>query len=141
MKKEDLEQLNDLRKEIAELEAAIIRLRQQKTETATDKVRASGKYFPYVNGYKTISGVNRSAEERRIKMLDRKEKILRDRKRKAEEDEIQIMEYINSVQDSRIRRIMQYRYIDGYKWEKISSIMNCHRSTLEKAVYKYLDKN
>ena len=141
MKKEDLEQLNDLRKEIAELEAAIIRLRQQKTETATDKVRASGKYFPYVNGYKTISGVNRSAEERRIKMLDRKEKILRDRKRKAEEAEIQIMEYINSVQDSRIRRIMQYRYIDGYKWEKIGEFLNCDRTYPKKMIDQYLEKN
>ena len=141
MKKEDLEQLNDLRKEIAELEAAIIRLRQQKTETATDKVRASGKYFPYVNGYKTIFGLNMAAEGERKELLDKKELLLTRRKRKAEETELRIMEYINSVQDSRIRRIMQYRYIDGYKWEKISSIMNCHRSTLEKAVYKYLDKN
>lgn len=141
MKKEELEQLNDLHKEIAELESAITRLQQQKSGTAVDKVRASGKYFPYVNGYKTVEGFNMAAEERRIQMLDRKEIMLRDRKKKAEEAEIKIMEYINSVQDSRIRRIMQYRYIEGYKWEKISRIMNCHRSTLEKAVYKYLDKN
>lgn len=140
MKKEELEQLNDLHKEIAELESAITRLQQQKSGTAVDKVRASGKYFPYVNGYKTVEGFNMAAEERRIQMLDRKEIMLRDRKKKAEEAEIKIMEYINSVQDSRIRRIMQYRFIDGYKWEKIGKILNCDRTYPKKMIDQYLDK-
>lgn len=141
MKKEELEQLNDLHKEIAELESAITRLQQQKSGTAVDKVRASGKNFPYVNGYKTVEGFNMAAEERRIQMLDRKEIMLRDRKKKAEEAEIKIMEYINSVQDSRIRRIMQYRFIDGYKWEKIGKILNCDRTYPKKMIDQYLDKN
>lgn len=140
MKKEELEQLNDLHKEIAELESAITRLQQQKSGTAVDKVRASGKYFPYVNGHKTVEGFNMAAEERRIQMLDRKEIMLRDRKKKAEEAEIKIMEYINSVQDSRIRRIMQYRFIDGYKWEKIGKILNCDRTYPKKMIDQNLDK-
>ena len=66
--------------------------------------------------------------------------MLRDRKKKAEEAEIKIMEYINSVQDSRIRRIMQYRFIDGYKWEKIGKILNCDRTYPKKMIDQYLDK-
>lgn len=141
VKKEELEQLNDLHKEIAELEAAIVRLRQQKTETATDKVRASGKYFPYVNGYKTISGFNMAADGKRKELLDKKELILMRRKRKAEETELRIMEYINSVQDSKIRRIMQYRFIDGYKWDKIGKIIHCDRTYPKKLIDNYLEEN
>lgn len=54
----------------------------------------------------------------------------------------EITEYINSVTDSRVRRIMQYRYVDGYTWYKISRVMYCDRTYPEKLVSKYLkDKN
>lgn len=36
---------------------------------------------------------------------------------------------------------MQYRYIDGYSWEKIGNVMHCDRTTAEKAVTRYLKKN
>lgn len=141
MKIEELEQLNDLRKEIAELEAAIKRLRQQKSGTATDKVRASGKEYPYINGFKQISGYNMAAEERRKELLDRKELLLNDRKKKAEAAELKIMEYINSVEDSRVRRIMQYRFMDGYKWEKISKLLHYERTYPKKLIDGYLKKH
>ena len=141
MKIEELEQLNDLHKEIAELEAAIKRLRQQKSGTAADKVRASGKEYPYINGFKQISGYNMAAEERRKALLDRKEILLNDRKKKAEAAELKIMEYINSVEDSRVRMIMQYRFIDGYKWEKISRLTHYERTYPKKLIDSYLKKN
>ena len=47
MKREDIEQLNNLRKEISELETAIERIRQQSVESVTDKVKSSGNEFPY----------------------------------------------------------------------------------------------
>lgn len=138
MTKRELEQLNNLRKEMAELDAAIMRIRQQKTETVTDKVKASGKEFPYIDGFKKISGFNTAAEQRHKELLRKKETLLADRKKKAEETELKIMEYINSVPDSRTRRIMQYRYIDGYTWDKIAKSMHCDRTYPEKLVSKYL---
>ncbi len=139
MKREEMEQLNNLRKEIAELEKAINRIRQQCEETITDKVRASGSEFPYINGYKRVSGISMSSEERKKKMLRQKQQLLNDRKTKAEHEELKITEYINSVQDSRVRRIMQYRYIDGYTWDRIGEIMNYDKSYPQKLLSKYLD--
>lgn len=141
MKIEELEQLNDLHKEIAELEAAIKRIQQQKSGTATDKVRASGRDFPYIDGFKQISGLNMAAEQKRQELLRKKETLLNNRKKKAEEAELKIMEYINSVEDSRIRRIMQYRFVDGYKWEKIGKLLNYNRTYPQKLIDYYLKEN
>lgn len=138
MNKEELSELINLRREISELETAIIHLRQQRPESVTDKVRASGKEYPYINGFKQISGINVVAEERRKKQLAKKEALLKQRKEKAEETELKIMEYINSVQDSRIRIIMQCRFIDGYRWEKIGKLLNCDRTYPKKLIDRYL---
>lgn len=140
---DELEQLNDLRKEITALEHAItqIRQRQQKSTTAIDKVRASGKEFPYIDGYKQITGVNQQEEQKHANLLIQKEKLLDARKKKAEETEFRIIEYINDVQDSRIRMIMQYRYIDGYRWHKIAKLLQYDSSYPKKLVICYLKQN
>ena len=129
MTKEELEQLNDLRREISELEAAIDKIKQQKTECVIDKVRASGSEFPYIDGY----------GGHRRERIQRKENILDERRQKAEAEEIRIMEYINSVQDSRVRRIMQYRYVQGFSWERIAGIMNYDKSYIQRLISKFLD--
>ena len=64
--------------------------------------------------------------------------LLEERKSMVSDLIKEITEYINSVTDSRIRRIMQYRYVDGYTWYKISRVMYCDRTYPEKLVTKYL---
>ncbi len=67
--------------------------------------------------------------------------LLEKRKHMAAELEKEISGYINSVDDSRVRRIMQYKYIDGYTWKRIAKIMHYDRSYPEKVVTKYLNKH
>lgn len=55
--------------------------------------------------------------------------------------EREIMEYINAVDNSRVRRIMQYKYVDGYTWQKIANIMHYDKSYPEKAITRYLNKH
>ncbi len=68
-------------------------------------------------------------------------KLLEERIHMAAGLETEITEYINSVNDSKVRMIMQYKYIDGYTWKKIANIMHYDRSYPEKAVTRYLKKN
>ena len=103
-----------------------------------DKVRASGSEFPYIDGFKKISGTNMAAVRKRRERIRKKEKILDERRQRAEEAEIRIMEYINSVQDSRVRRIMQYRYVEGFSWERIAGIMHYDKSYIQRLISKYL---
>ncbi len=67
--------------------------------------------------------------------------LLKKRKEMAAEEEKQITEYINSVVDSRVRRIMQYKYVDGYTWRKIARIMHYDRSSPEKIITRYLNRH
>lgn len=67
--------------------------------------------------------------------------LLGERIHMAAELEKEITAYINSVGDSKIRRIMQYRYVDGYQWNKIARIMHYDRTYPEKLISKYLKEN
>lgn len=67
--------------------------------------------------------------------------LLSERMKMAAELENEITEYINTVSDSRVRRIMQYKYVDGYTWQKIANIMHYDKSYPEKAITRYLNKH
>lgn len=68
-------------------------------------------------------------------------KLLEKRMHMAAGLEKEITIYINSVANSKIRRIMQYKYVDGYTWQKIANIMHYDKSYPEKAVARYLKKH
>ena len=139
MTKKELEQLNDLNAEIKELENKISNLQQKKIEAVKDRVRASYSDFPYIQGHVTISGFDMESDNRRNAAIENNIKLLENRKAKAQKAEQMILEYINTVNDSRVRRIMQYRYIDGYRWKKIADIMHCDKTYPEKIISAYLD--
>ena len=134
MTKEKLEQLNDLRKEITEIEESINKL---SCIQCSGKVKASMNNFPYCEGYMTVGGIESGAYQR----IYEKQRILFERKVKAQKLETEIYEYINSVDDSRVRRIMQKKYIDGKDWETIANEMGYERSYPSKLVKSYLRRN
>ncbi len=67
--------------------------------------------------------------------------MLKERKESAAREEQKLLQYINNVKESRIRRIMQYKYVDGYSWDKIGNIMHFDRRTGERIVSRYLNQN
>ena len=138
MTKEELGQLHDLRYEISELEAKIARLTSKCGRLVSDKVLASSKEFPYTQTSIKITGIDYAGDRRSKQQIAQKRLLLKLRKQQAEDLEIRITLYINNVSDSKIRRMMEYRYIEGYTWEKIGKIMHCDRTGAEKAVAKYL---
>ena len=105
------------------------------------KVDASGRNFPYIQGKMTVSSYDPVQADKRAVRLYNKKTLLEERKKKAAEAEIQILQYINSIQESRVRRIMQFRYIDEYSWEQIGTIMHFDRRTGERIVSRYLRQN
>ena len=90
----------------------------------------------YIDLHKEIEELNRA-----IEAAERKKELLKERQRRAQQEELRILEFINSVSDSRIRRAMQYRYIDGLSWEEVGKRVNYDRSTLSKLVNKYIEEN
>ena len=141
MTKEDLEQLCDLRKEIAELEYKIARLSSRGSRIVSDKVQASSKDFPYVQTTVKIEGYDYVGDQKSSKQLRKKRILIQQRKEQAEALELRITQYINSISDSGIRRMIDYKYIEGYTWEKIGRIFHCDRTTAEKRVSNYLKEH
>lgn len=141
MTKKELEQLTDLKKEIKEIEQNISEIKQMDIGAVPVKVDASGRNFPYVQGKMTVSSYDPVLADKRAVRLYNKKALLEERKKKAVEAESQILQYINSIQESRVRRIMQFRYIDGYSWEQIGAIMHFDRRTGERIVSRYLGQN
>lgn len=137
MTKEELGQLIDLRKEIKELEHKIAVLSRRKGKESQDRVSASYNEFPYIKGHATVSGYIESVSKAEI---DNIIYLLEQRMNKAAESERRITEYINTIEDSKIRRMMQYRYIDGCTLGEIGEYMHCDRTTVEKTITKYLNE-
>lgn len=137
MTKEELEQLRDLRKEIRELDDKIERMKEQRAGKTTDRVHTSMKEYPYVYTTKTITGVDIKNKKLR-KELTESEILLLKRRQQAVNAEYKISQYIKSIKDSRIRRIIHLRYEEGLSWEKVAEAMNCDRTYPEKLLSKYL---
>ena len=141
MTKDDLNQLNSLKEEIKELQKKIDALEKQKIGKVQDIVQASKRNFPYTQGGVVVEGIDIKKADRKNRLLIEKEILLLQRKAAAEQMEVKLTEYINSVSDSGVRRVMQYKYVEGYTWEHIGEILHCERTTLQKMVAKYLKEN
>ncbi len=141
MTKKELEQLIDLKKEISEIEQSIEKTQQMDIGAVPVKVNASKVNFPYIQGKVTVQSYNPALANKRAAILYSKRVLLEERKKKAEAEEIKLLHYINHIEESKIRRIMQFRFVEGFTWEKIGEIMYCDRTTAEKLINRYLKKN
>lgn len=141
MTKKELEQLIDLKKEIEEIEQNITHIKLMDIGTMPVRVDASSQGFPYIQSKATVQGYDPRLANKRDKLLYEKRILLNERKEKAAEEEKRLTQYINNIKESRVRRIMQYRYVDGYSWEKIGDIMHFDRRTGERIVSRYLRQN
>ena len=122
--KEELEQLISLRAEIRELNADIRAISERNTEVVQDKVQASSKDWPYIQGSRVIRGIDTKGAKKRKAAINKKLVILEARKKEAEHLELRITEYINSIKNSEIRRIFDMRYVKGRNWEDIGRTLN-----------------
>lgn len=141
MTKKELEQLASLRKEIKELDTMIASISARKGMIVTDKVQASAKEFPYQENHVKIQGCSYELDAKSKRQKREKEVLLKLRRKQASEMELRITEYINTINDSVIRRMIEFRYIEGYTWGDIGRIFHCDRTTAEKKVSNYLKEH
>ena len=141
MDKDILVQYTDLQEEIRDIRRRAERARGQmerlETEgTVLDAVkgtRQDGTFgsiriegFPYADYEKR----RRSLQSYLLKLAEMEEKLL--------ELTNQAEEYINSIEDSRMRRIVQYRILDGLSWYEVADRIG-GRATSE-GCRKYFDR-
>ncbi len=136
--KELLKQYSDLQKEIKELEQRIERVKNKKVQVVTDTVKGSSRHFPYIERSFAITGLE---EDKREQQLEKLNSILYKRRAKCTEMKLEIEEFINTIPDSRTRRVFSLRYIDGLNWLQIArKIERYDESYPRKVIHdKYLE--
>ncbi len=143
MKKTVLEQYINLRQEIKEISDRIARLEQKlKRINEEGNVRYAvkggdgGQQTYHIEGFPV-------AEEDETKYLLRKNiRLLEERKAKAAEQVVEVEKYINTIEDSRMRRMITLRYIDNLSWWKVANRMGkgYTEDSCKKQMERFLNK-
>ena len=135
--KDKLKQFCDIRDEIDEITKKIRELESK--ANAYTVVQTSMKDEPY-------SKVNIKVYNPSLKARDRIEQhIVQLKKRydKLLEIQLEVETFINTIENSRIRRIFEYRYFKNYTWRKVANCVGGYSTadSVRKEHDRFLQKN
>ena len=124
---------------IRETERELERLERKMKSIARDSVSGSNPEFPYERKTFKVEGTYTSDAD--AAMIVKKQHLLEQRKRQAEEKKLAIETWLNTV-PSRIQRIIRYRYFEGYPWERVADKMgrNCTGESVRMEMQRFLEK-
>lgn len=139
MKTKDLlKQYNDLLKELKELEQRIERVKNKPVQVVSDTVKGS-PHFPYNERVFKVTGIEADKKEQQLEKLNN---ILYKRRAKCKELALEIEEFINTIPDSRTRRVFSLRYVDGLNWLQIARRIERYDESYPRKIIhdKYLER-
>ena len=118
MDKEILRQYIDACEQVKEAKEDILRLKKNRKKIVQDRVSGSAHEFPYTAKSFHIEGlpypVVKDPDE-----LDRREEILRERLRRAEEIKHQVEVWMLTI-PQRMQRIIRYRVFEEMSWSEVA---------------------
>ena len=132
-----LEQYADMRREAQMWERELDELRKQNS-VVKDTVRGSMSSFPYTSHPVTIQGVPKPS-----KRFAAREKRLEERRERLAERLAEIDDFIDGLEDSQLRQIINYRYVRGYNWVKTARLIGGKNSVdaVKKRVYRFFQND
>lgn len=132
---EDLEQYQHLRAEIKKLHAEIVILNAKPLPIVTDSVRGSTPEYPYTGHMVMLRGESKRAQDIRAKRNQKYwERVL-----KNEEDLLKIEEWLNELEDAKLRRLIREHYIQGNSW-RVAAARVYGSPNFEDAAKKYVSR-
>ncbi len=136
----EFRQLRSLHKEIKQIEERMAMICDQEESGVAAVVQASSKVWPYLTKNIAIRAVDSECIEERKKALVIQRNLLKERLKYCSELETRILMFISGIEESELRRIAEYRYLEGLKWEDIGKLMDTDRTTPQKQLKKELIK-
>lgn len=118
MNKEILEQYIDACELIKETERDIRRVKKQRKTIIQDSVKGSMYDFPYAAQNFKIQGMTYSAV-REPGALAAYERLLEERKARAEEIKVQVESWLNTI-PQRMQRIIRFRFFEENTWAEVA---------------------
>ena len=134
MDKEILKQYIDACEQVKEAKADILRLKKNRKKIVQDRVSGSAHEFPYTAKSFHIEGLSypvvKDPDE-----LDRREAVLRERLRRAEEIKRQVEAWMLTI-PQRMQRIIRYRIFEELPWGEVAIKMG-RRATADSVRMEY----
>ena len=121
------EKLKRYRLLLSELELLKRQLEKLEPEYVLDSVNGSDSEFPYTNHKMHIEGYDLESYRKKVARLKRR---INSKMNELVEEKDSLVEFIYKIENSEIRQIFIYRYIDGLMWKEISGKMNYGTSTI-----------
>lgn len=121
------EKLKRYRLLLSELELLKRQLEKLEPEYVLDSVNGSNSEFPYTNHKMHIEGYDLESYRKKVERLKRR---INSKMNELVEEKDSLVEFIYKIENSEIRQIFIYRYIDGLMWKEISGKMNYGTSTI-----------
>lgn len=147
--KEILIQYSDLQEEIKYLRKKIDSLQNEQAEIDGRKkhsiVQASMKDFPYTqhnvytDGY---IGLTKISSNHLQNVINKEIQKLEKRYEELLQVTNDVMDFIESINDSRMRMIVTYRFIENYTWEKVAESMGGGNTEngVKSAFHRFIEK-
>lgn len=113
----------NLKKEIEEIKQDIEKLRERKEQLEQNTVKDSVKGgYGGTQRFHLDSYAKADIEETEY-LINKNIRILKEREKAVHETIVKIEEFINTVDDSRMRRMITFKYIKGMTWNQTALAM------------------
>lgn len=114
------DELYKYRKIKAEIEQIRYELSKVEPEYTQDSVTGSSIDFPYTKHSIKIEGYDYNSYEHKTQRIQNR---LNKKLNELVKEKDKLTEYIYNIDDSDLRQIFMYRYVDGFTWEDIGKEM------------------
>lgn len=142
--KEILIQYTDLQQEIKYLSKKIDELKNKRIKREArkkhDMVRASSKEYPYVKHNVHIEGLVSTSEMFLNSKINTEIRKLESRYENLLQVTNDVLDFIESIDDSHMRMIITYRIIENYSWGQVADAMGGGNTedSVKKAFYRLM---
>lgn len=121
------EKLKRYRRLLSELELLKRQLEKLEPEFVSDSVSGSDSEFPYTNRKIHVEGYDLNSYKRKVSRLNKR---IINKMNELVEEKDSLIEFIYNLEDSEVRQIFIYKYLDGLTWKEIAAKMNYGTSTV-----------
>lgn len=142
--KEILIQYTDLQQEIKYLSKKIDDLKNERIKHEAkkkhDMVRGSSKKFPYVEHNVHIEGLTSTSEMFLNSKINAEIRKLESRYKNLLHVTNDVLDFIESIDDSHMRMIITYRIIENYSWGQVADAMGGGNTedSVKKSFYRFM---
>ena len=103
--------------------------------TVYGKVKSSMAEHPYIETHMAVQMEEPVESNKRIHKLEKWEQEVS----KAQSDNAKLEEFINRIEDVKIKEIFIYRFIDGKSVKEIAGIIGCTNGRVSQVITDYLN--